>query len=44
MNRSKTRRYAKEGFAAIAPNLFTRDSDLLTEKNIVKAMIPVSNG
>jgi hypothetical protein len=29
-----TRRYANEGFAAIAPNLFTRQSDLLTEKNI----------
>jgi carboxymethylenebutenolidase len=36
-----TRRYANEGFAAIAPNLFTRHSDLLTEKNIAKAMIPV---
>jgi carboxymethylenebutenolidase len=36
-----TRRYANEGFAAIAPNLFTRHSDLLTEKNIGKAMIPM---
>ena len=36
-----TRRYANEGFAAIAPNLFTRHSDLLTEKNIAKAMIPM---
>jgi hypothetical protein len=36
-----TRRYANEGFAAIAPNLFTRQSDLLTEKNIAKAMIPM---
>ena len=31
-----TRRYANEGFAAIAPNLFTRHSDLLTEKNIAR--------
>jgi carboxymethylenebutenolidase len=36
-----TRRYANEGFVAIAPNLFTRHSDLLTEKNIAKAMIPM---
>ena len=36
-----TRRYANEGFAAIAPNLFTRHSDLLTEKNVAKAMIPM---
>jgi carboxymethylenebutenolidase len=36
-----TKRYANEGFAAIAPNLFTRHSDLLTEKNIAKAMIPM---
>jgi carboxymethylenebutenolidase len=28
------KRYAEEGFIAIAPNLFTRHSDLLTEKNI----------
>jgi dienelactone hydrolase len=27
-----TRRYASEGFVAIVPNLFTRHSDLLTEK------------
>jgi hypothetical protein len=25
----------------IAPNLFTRHSDLLTEKNVGKAMIPI---
>ncbi|MGA9151369.1 MAG: dienelactone hydrolase family protein [Candidatus Nitrosopolaris sp.] len=36
-----TRRYANEGFVAIAPNLFTRHSDLLTEKNIAKTMIPM---
>ena len=36
-----TRRYANEGFVAIAPNLFTRHSDLLTEKNVAKAMIPI---
>jgi carboxymethylenebutenolidase len=36
-----TRKYANEGFVAIAPNLFTRHSDLLTEKNIAKAMIPM---
>jgi carboxymethylenebutenolidase len=36
-----TRRYANEGFVAIAPNFFTRHSDLLTEKNIAKAMIPM---
>ena len=36
-----TRRCANEGFAAIAPNLFTRYSDLLTEKNVAKAMIPL---
>jgi carboxymethylenebutenolidase len=36
-----TRRYANKGFAAIAPNLFTRHSDLLTEKNIASAMIPM---
>ena len=35
------RRYAEEGFVAIAPNLFTRHSDLLTEKNIARAMIPM---
>ncbi|MFY9796480.1 MAG: dienelactone hydrolase family protein [Candidatus Nitrosopolaris sp.] len=35
------RRYAEEGFVAIAPNLFTRHSDLLTEKNVAKAMIPM---
>ena len=36
-----TRRYANEGFASIAPNLFTRHSDLLTEKNVTNAMIPM---
>lgn len=34
-----TRRYSQEGsFVAIAPNLFTRHSDILTEKNITRAM------
>jgi carboxymethylenebutenolidase len=37
-----TRRFAQEGlFVAIAPNLFTRHSDLLTEKNIARAMTPM---
>jgi carboxymethylenebutenolidase len=36
-----TRRYANEGFVSVAPNLFTRHSDLLTEKNVAKAMIPM---
>lgn len=35
------KRYAEEGFIAIAPNLFTRHSDLLTEKNIERAMMPI---
>ena len=41
MGSGVTRRYGNEGFAAIAPNLFTRHSDLLTEKNIANAMIPM---
>ena len=36
-----TRRYANEGFVAVAPNLFTSHSDLLTEKNVAKAMVPL---
>ncbi|MGA8084006.1 MAG: dienelactone hydrolase family protein [Candidatus Nitrosopolaris sp.] len=37
-----TRRYANEGFVVIAPNLFTRHSELpLSEKNVAKAMIPM---
>jgi carboxymethylenebutenolidase len=37
-----TRRNAQEGsFVAIAPNLFTRHSDILTEKNIARAMKPM---
>jgi len=37
-----TRRLAQEGlFVVIAPNLFTRHSDLLTEKNIARAMTPM---
>jgi carboxymethylenebutenolidase len=38
------RRYAGGGgggFVAIAPNLFTRHSNLLTEKNIASAMTPI---
>jgi carboxymethylenebutenolidase len=35
------RRYAGEGFVAVAPNLFTRDSDVMTEKNIENAMRPL---
>ena len=35
------RRNANVGFVAIVPNLFTRHSHLLTEKNIAKALIPM---
>jgi carboxymethylenebutenolidase len=31
-------RYAEQGFVAIAPHLFTRHTDLLTENNIKRAM------
>ena len=31
-------RYAEEGFLAVAPNLFTRNGDIMTEKNIENAM------
>jgi len=36
--RSVAERYAEEGFVALAPHLFVRNSDLLTEKNIESAM------
>lgn len=32
------RRYAREGYVTIAPNLFTRNADVMTEKNIESAM------
>jgi len=34
-------RYAGEGFVAVAPNLFTRNGDIMTEKNIENAMRPL---
>jgi len=34
-------RYAEEGFVAVAPNLFTRNGDIMTEKNIESAMRPL---
>ncbi len=35
------RRYADEGFVALAPNLYTRNSDVMNEKNIEMAMKPL---
>jgi carboxymethylenebutenolidase len=35
------RRFAGQDFVAIAPHLFTRDADLLTEKNVESAMVPM---
>ena len=32
------RRYAEQGFVALAPHLFTRNGDVMTEKNIESAM------
>lgn len=32
------RRYAEQGFVAIAPHLFTRHDEVMTEKNVEKAM------
>ena len=32
------KRYAKEGYATIAPNLFTRNGDVMNEKNIESTM------
>ena len=36
--RGVTRRYAEEGFVAIAPNLFTRNGDVMNEMNIESGM------
>ena len=36
--RGVARRYAKEGYATIAPQLFSRNSDVMNEKNIESAM------
>ncbi len=33
-----TRRYAEQGFVSLAPHLYTRQSDVLTEKSIERAM------
>jgi len=39
--RGVTKRYAENGYIAIAPNLFSRNSDLMNEKNIESAMRPL---
>lgn len=39
--RGVTRRYAEQGFVAIAPNLFTRNGDIMNEENIESAMKPL---
>jgi carboxymethylenebutenolidase len=39
--RGVTRRYAEQGFVTIAPNLFTRNGDIMNEKNIESAMKPL---
>ena len=36
--RGVAKRYAEHGFVAIAPNLFSRNSDIMNEKNIESAM------
>jgi len=36
--RGVARRYAQEGYVTIAPNLFTRNGDVMNEKNIEAAM------
>ena len=36
--RGVARRYAREGYATIAPNLFTRNGDIMNEKNIESTM------
>ena len=36
--RGVTKRYAREGYVVIAPNLFTRNADLMNEKNIESTM------
>ncbi len=35
------KRYAEEGFVAMAPDLFTRNGDLMNEKSIESAMSPL---
>jgi len=39
--RGVAKRYAEQGFAALAPNLFSRNSDVMNEKNIESAMRPL---
>ncbi len=39
--RGVARKYAVNGYVAIAPNLFSRNSDLMNEKNIESAMRPL---
>ncbi len=39
--RGVARRYAEQGYVALAPHLFSRKGDVLTEENIKKAMVPV---
>lgn len=36
--RGVARRYAERGFVAVAPHLFTRQKDVMTESNVEKAM------
>jgi len=36
--RGVAKRYAKEGYITIAPNLFTRNGDIMNEKNVESAM------
>jgi len=36
--RGVARRYAREGYVTVAPNLLTRNADIMTEKNIESAM------
>jgi carboxymethylenebutenolidase len=36
--RGVARRYAEQGFVAIAPHLFARNSDVMNERNIENAM------
>jgi carboxymethylenebutenolidase len=39
--RGVAKRYAEQGFAALAPNLFSRNADVMNEKNIESAMRPL---
>src|SRR5579872_4478012 len=39
--RGVARRYAEQGFVALAPNLFSRFGDVMSEKNIESAMRPL---